>query len=132
MFALETIPKNGYICESKTHRPPYPRSEKAIEQEYPHNQEGCYIVEARGPTGWLCFDATRRYDQYGRYINHAPERMANARLANPVLINGKLRLGVVAVREITMGEEISYDYGVRGEEWLPCAGINSKQSYILA
>ena len=123
MFALETIPKNGYICENKTHRPPYPRSEKAaIEQEYPHNQEGC----------WLCFDATRRYDQYGRYINHAPERMANARLANPVLFNGKLRLGVVAVREITMGEEISYDYGVRGEEWLPCAGINSKQSYILA
>ena len=123
VFAVNTIRKGNFICEYKTYRPPYPRSQKAaIEKEYIFNGEGCYIVEAKGPDGWVCFDATRSLNQYGRYINHSPGRLANAKLANPILYGGKLRLGVVALRDIVDGEEIVYDYGVRGETWLTYAG----------
>ena len=51
------------------------------------NSEGCYIVESSFPVekeGHLCFDATRRFDQLGRYINHA--QRPNAKVTRPFKI----------------------------------------------
>lgn len=51
-------------------------------------------------------------------MNHAPGGMANAVPVPPVLIEGRLRVGFVATRDIPAGSEILWDYGVRSEPWL--------------
>ena len=124
VFTTDTVHSGDFLCEYKTCRPPFPRKEKEqIQTEYVFNDEGSYIVEAQDPDGrWMCFDATRRVDQFGRYINHAPNQLTNAKVAKPLLVKGKLRLGVVAVKTIKPGQEVLYDYGVRGEKWLTIAG----------
>ena len=68
--------------------------------------------------GHLCFDATRRFDQLGRYINHA--QRPNAKVTRPFKIRGKWRVGFLAVRDIEKGDEVVWDYGVRGVEWSGC------------
>ena len=43
--------------------------------EYARNGEGSFVVETPyniPGVGHLCFDATRRYRDVGRLINHAP------------------------------------------------------------
>ena len=67
---------------------------------------------------WWCFDATRRLNQFGRYMNNAPGSMANATPVPPVLLEGRLRVGFIATKHIQAGEEITWDYGVHGEPWL--------------
>ena len=61
---------------------------------------------------WWCFDATRRLNQFRRYMNHAPGSMANATPVPPVLLEGRLRVGFIATKHIQAGEEITWDYGV--------------------
>ena len=68
---------------------------------------------------WWCFDATRSLNQFGRYMNHTPGSMVNATPVPPVLLEGRLRVGFIATKHIQAGEEITWDYGVRGEPWLP-------------
>ena len=51
-------------------------------------------------------------------MNHAPGSMANAVLVPPVVVEGRLRVGFIATKEISAGSEIIWDYGVRGEPWL--------------
>ena len=34
------------------------------------------------------------------------------------MVRGKLRVGFIATRDIQQGEELLYDYGVRGESWM--------------
>lgn len=69
-FAKQVIHMGDFICEYKTGRVPFPRADlSAIEAEYEANKEGSYIVLAQDGSGrWWCFDANRRYHQYGRYI----------------------------------------------------------------
>lgn len=57
------------------------------------------------------------------HINHSPGLLANAKLAKPILMNGKLKLGIVASRDIEEGEETMYDYGVRGQKCLRTPGM---------
>ena len=100
--------------------PPYPRKLRpAMEEQYERSGEGCFILEAQDRSGkWWCFDATRHLNQYGRYLNHAAGGMANATPVPPVVVQGRLRVGFVATRQIQPGEEVLWDYGVRGEPWL--------------
>ena len=98
VFATEAIKKGSWLCEYKTTRV-FNRSElKQVEAEYLANNEGSYIVEAAyavGKEGHLCFDATRKYHQFGRYINHA--KKANAMITPPFMVRGKWKIGFVAV-----------------------------------
>ena len=94
LFATSNIRRNSFICEYKVprSRPPFPRNQRpAVEQEYKENGEGCYILEAQDSEGrWWCFDATRRVNQFGRYMNIAPGNMANATPVPPVVVEGRL------------------------------------------
>lgn len=56
--------------------------------------------------------------QIGRLINHAPGQEANCRPHPPLYVRGKWRVGFVTTKEIPAGEEVTYDYNVRGEDWL--------------
>ena len=67
----------------------------------------------------LCWDATRRFEQIGRYMNHAQQ--GNAKLTSPMYVRGKWRIGFISIRNIEEGDEVVWNYGVRGEmEWGRC------------
>lgn len=116
MFATGNISKGQWLCEYKGLV--YPRRDmKAHIDQYDKNGEGCYIITSKHPVGdetRLCWDATRYLHQYGRYMNHAQH--FNATTTTPQYIRGKWRIGFLAVRDIVAGEEVLWDYGVRGEE----------------
>ena len=85
------------------------------------NGEGSYVVEsayAVPGAGYLCFDATRKYEQLGRYMNHA--RNPNAVITLPVMVRKKWRIGFCAARNIKAGEEVAWNYEVQGQEWSWC------------
>ena len=118
VFATGSVAKGSWLCEYKAGLV-YPASErKKYEEIYDLNGEGSYIVEssyAVPKQGRMCWDATRRYNQIGRYLNHAQK--PNAKLTQPYNVRGKWRIGFVAVRDIRAGDEVVWDYGVRGELW---------------
>ncbi len=84
---------------------------KLLTDEYKVNGEGCFIFEVQHPvTGqWWCLDATRAFGTTGRLINHSSKKGNLKTLA--AVVEGKLRLGFLASRDITAGEELLYDYG---------------------
>ena len=51
-------------------------------------------------------------------MNHAQH--VNAEVTRPVFARGKWRIGFMAVRDIDFGDEVVWDYGVRGEVWSGC------------
>ena len=116
VFATGPISKNQWLCEYKGIVYPRRQMQSHID-EYKRNGEGSYIIASKHPVGGetrLCWDATRYFDQLGRYINHG--KNFNATTTAPRFARGKWRIGFVAVRDIKVGEEILWDYGVRGEE----------------
>ena len=90
VFATGAITKGQWLCEYKAGIT-YPPSEKAKHvQQYDETGEGSYIVETSyniPSIGKLCWDATRRYHQTGRYMNHAQH--PNAVLTVPTFARGK-------------------------------------------
>ena len=112
------IQEGDFVLEYKTHEV-YPRKDmESREEEYRLNGEGCYILEAQTPVGWLCFDATRKVGSLGRLINHSST--PNLRPFRPLQIERKWRVGFLATRTIRAGEELVYDYGCEpsGLPWL--------------
>ena len=63
-----TIHKHSYICEYRATITTQTEYDKLTE-EYTANDEGSYEQVS---SKWAIFDATRKLDQYGCYINHAP------------------------------------------------------------
>ena len=120
VFATGLITKGSWLCEYKGLV--YPLSDKPrYEVEYTKNNEGSYIIDSQYPlpgVGRLCWDATRRFHQLGRYLNHALH--PNAALSKPFFVRGKWRIGFYAMRDIKPGHEVVWDYGVKGEEWSGC------------
>ena len=51
-----------------------------------------------------------RPSQLGRFINHSKSTNTTT------TVRGKWRIGFMSVRDIEVGEEILWDYGVQGEE----------------
>ena len=119
VFAQEKIEKGSYICEYQSKVYEMKEKEKHL-KEYEVNREGSYIIDMVGKPS-LCFDATRVFgvgrDNYGRYINHA-KRGVNCRPYPPLFIRGKYRVGFIALKDIQEGDELFWDYGCRGEEWM--------------
>ena len=122
VVAEERIHKGQYVCEYRTYAV-YPVGSdlhRELEEEYRRNCEGSYIVETAYPVhgcGRLCFDATRRYRDVGRLINHDPSQF-NLKISAPQFLRGKWRVALVAVRDIEAGKELTYDYGSREISWM--------------
>ena len=64
----------------------------------------------------VCFDATRKYHQLGRYINPSP----NAAVTPPLKVRGKWRIGFLAIGDVNVGDEVVWAYNVSGEVWSGC------------
>ena len=121
VFATEDIKKGTYLCEYRTTRVYHPKQRAKYEWEYEKNGEGSYLLETQFGKK-LIFDATRCYDQVGRYINHASLK-TNCNYWRPLYVRGKYRVGFVATRNICKGEELLYDYGVRNETWMAATNV---------
>lgn len=78
VVARQVILKDQYVCEYKSHRvyPVGSEEEAELAEQYDRNGEASsvlctsYSVPEFGAQ--LCFDATRRFVDQGRLINHAP------------------------------------------------------------
>ena len=90
---------------------------KTVEVEYANNNEGCYLLRGKIKEKNMWFDATRKFDQYGRYINHSTDH--NIKPIPPVFVHEKWRIGFLATKDIKPEEELLYDYGVRDDD-IPC------------
>ena len=68
----------------------------------------------------MCLDATRSYSCVGRLLNHAPRNCATLIPYKPLQIAGAWRVGFTAVRDLSPGTELTWDYGCQpgGLEWL--------------
>ena len=118
MFASNDIPKNFFICEYKTTKVCSKNEYMQRSFEYEKNNETCAAVEAKIEGRINYFDATRRYNQFGRYINHSTA--PNVRPHPPIFIRGKYRLAFTSVVEIPSGDELVWDYNFRDKDipWL--------------
>ena len=88
--------------------------------EYRSNCEGCYVINTAyciPNVGRLCFDATRRYRDVGRLINHS-STTPNLKLSRPLHVRGKWRLALLALTDIKPDEELNCNYGVRSLMWM--------------
>lgn len=109
--ADEDIAKGEFVVEYK-YSASYPPNEKPDrDKEYEINDEGSYVLEVQlpPPNGWMCLDATRNVNSWGRYINHSPS--PNLKKFAPVYVKGKWRVAFTALDDIKKGEELLYDYG---------------------
>lgn len=123
VVAMQPIPKGAYVCEYRTYRvyPVGSAEEAKLAHEYDLNGEGSYVLQTAHPVpefgARLCFDATRRYRDVGRLINHSSS-LYNLKPGPPLFLRGKWRVAMLAVRDIFVGQELTYDYGVRSENWM--------------
>ena len=118
MFASKDIPKHIFLCEYKTTKL-YSKNEYTQRNfEYEMNNEICTAVEAKIEGNLHYSDATRRYIQFGRYINHSTA--PNIRPHPPIFIRGKYHLGFTSTVDIPSGDELVWDYIFRDKEspWL--------------
>lgn len=110
----EPILKGEFITEYK-YQLSYSRDklwERA--EEYSVNGEGCYVLECQLPGNkWICLDATRRLNSWGRYINHGCGCMCNCGPHLPLLIDGNWRVAFLAKRDVAVVEELLYEYGAQ-------------------
>ena len=127
VFATASICKGSWLCEYKTTKVLAKEERESVERHYKKNDEGCYIVDLAYPVpgaGLLSFDATRKFHQFGRYLNHAQK--PNAVLTQPYYVRGKWRIGFLAARDIAPGDEVVWDYQVRGEVWSSCRLVEGR------
>ena len=116
MLAGEYIPKHTFICEYKTSKVMRRDEADAEEKRHQFNQTGCYMVDVQHPVlghSRVTLDATERmHNNPGRYINHVSK---NPNICTwPLMeVRDKLRIGFVSLRDIKLGEELAWDYGVR-------------------
>ena len=126
VFAKTDIEKGTYLCEYRTTRVYHPNKKDKYVKEYELNGEGCYLLETCYKPK-LVFDATRCFDQIGRYINHSSSG-GNCCYWRPLYVRGKYRVGFVATRHIRAGEELYYDYGVRGLDWMSKSPVKERRA----
>lgn len=123
VVAKQPIQKGQYVCEYRTYRvyPVESDEAKSLAKEYDLNHEGSYILETAWPVPGvghrLAFDATRRFKDIGRLVNHRASGY-NLKPCKPTYVRKKWRVGMVAVRHIPVNEELTYDYGTRTESWM--------------
>lgn len=120
VFAKVPLKKGQYVCEYAGDLINKEEA-KQREEEYRQNDEGCYIMNVED----MAIDATRSFDRYGRYINHA-RKNTNVKLFRALVVNGRKRVAIMATRDISQGEELLYDYGIR-DAALPWSNSDGKE-----
>ncbi|XP_065919571.1 uncharacterized protein [Dysidea avara] len=125
-FAAKTFKAGDFVCEyggvvRKKH------GEDWGDQRNASLDIGCYCLDATYDNVTYVFDAAASINDPGRYINHA-RRNYNLVKMSPVLIGepprAELKIGFVAKKDISYGEELFFDYGLKSHpdfEWIGTA-----------
>ena len=127
VIAKQPIHRGQYVCEYRTYQvyPVGSEEAKSLASEYDRNGEGNYVLETSYPVPGvghrLSFDATRRYKDIARLINHKASSY-NLKPCKPAYVRNKWRVAMVAVRDIQVNQELTYDYGIRTESWMRVRG----------
>ena len=66
----------------------------------------------------------------GRLVNDAEARIANCHIKK-IIINGQPHLAIYAKRNLSINEELRYDYGVKDLPWRIQKGINGTYSRVV-
>lgn len=74
---------------------------------------GCYMYYFQFNTKTYCVDATKETERLGRLLNHSKTGNCQTKLHS---VDGRPHLILVASRDISLGEELLYDYGDRSKE----------------
>ena len=118
VVTLESIPCGDTVTEYKS-KEVYKCAKKSFHvNEYDRNNEGSYILEIQTPEGWVCLDATRRMGSIGWLMNHSSN--PNLKPFRALFVRGKWRVGFLAITDIGVGEELTWNYGSppQGHQWL--------------
>lgn len=98
---------------------------KEREENYSKQKDvGCYMYYFNFKNKQYCIDATAESGKLGRLLNHS--KTAGNCHTKQVDIRGKPYLILAASRDISVGEELQYDYGDRSKSsldshpWLKC------------
>ncbi|XP_053378691.1 N-lysine methyltransferase KMT5A-like [Mercenaria mercenaria] len=90
---------------------------KQREEKYANDQDkGCYMYYFNCNNRKYCIDATDESGRLGRLVNHSKTK-CNSR-TRLIVHNDFMYLILVASRDISIGEELLYDYGDRNQETL--------------
>ena len=132
-YAARNFLAGDFVCE---YAATVKLKETSLEEQetYKSLGLGCFCLDAEYNGRMYTFDATATINDPGRYINHR-SRDYNLVIMKPIFVNGKLRIGLSAKRDIKCGEELYFDYGVRDKEipWLitkPTKRKKKKQTRI--
>ncbi|XP_015790160.1 histone-lysine N-methyltransferase set-1-like [Tetranychus urticae] len=107
------IPKNEFVCEYAGDLVKFSEA-KIREKNYENEHLGCYLYFFNFKGKRFCIDATKPNDRIGRLINHSRKK---PNLKTKIIdLDGKPRLIFISLREISPGEELTYDYGDRSKE----------------
>ena len=119
-FATRHFNQGDFVCEyaSKV----IPKEDSLVDQDrYQEIGLGCYCLDARYQGKWYTFDATLTLRDPGRFINHASSH-CNLTLMQPILVGRgarqRLRIGFLAKHQISPGDQLFFDYGVRDQPWM--------------
>jgi len=127
-FASRDFKAGDFICE---HRGVVWTKKKDNWGDQPNASLGlgCYCLDATYENVQYVFDATASINNPGRYINHA-RRNYNLVKMTPVMIgeppHGTLKIGFVAKRDISCGEELFFDYGLKPNPEFPWISTDAK------
>jgi len=69
-----------------------------------------------------------------KVYEHRPWQHGKCHSCAPVVVEGRLRLAFIATKPIQAGDEITWDYGVRGEPWLSKQGntlVNTNTKHFI-
>ena len=72
------------------------------------------------------FDATHRFKDVGQLIKHSASKY-NIKPSKPTHVRGKWWVGMIAVRDVAVDEELTYNYGVRSEGWMKVKGGGTRR-----
>jgi SET domain-containing protein len=74
-------------------------------------------------------DATSN-SRMGRYVNDSPRKAANC-IAKAMIFSGKPRVLLFALRDITSGSELRYDYGGGFHPWRKVSDLTFSVRFFL-
>lgn len=64
----------------------------------------------------ICSIDASRSSRFARFINDSPRRSANC-MPKYTLLNGNPHVLIFATRDIKVGDELRYDYGLKNLPW---------------
>ncbi|XP_071830278.1 uncharacterized protein [Apostichopus japonicus] len=116
VFATQSIENGEFLLQYKGERITTEEAEER-EVDYINRQlRHCYqyFYSDRGKT--LCIDATHVKKSLGKFVNDEKPQKANCRMKK-IIHNEEVILCLFSTKEINIGDEIRYDYGLKNLPW---------------